>query len=75
MHERQGPFMKNIDVSKDVIQLLKGLNPSEALGPDELHPKFLKELANKLGPVLAHLQQPLDTVDIPNESLANICPL
>ena len=37
--------------SSGVIKLLKGLNPSKALGPDELHPSVLKELANELGPV------------------------
>ena len=43
--------MNDIAVSKDeVIKLLKGLNPSKALGPDELHPKVLKELATELGP-------------------------
>ena len=53
--------------------MMKGLNPSKALGPDELHPRVLKEL----GPVFAHLfQQSLDKVEIPKEwSLANICPL
>ena len=72
------PFMNDIAVSKDgVIKLLKGLNPSKALGPDELHPRVLKELATELGPVLAHLfQQSIDTGEIPKEwSLANICPL
>ena len=67
-----------IAVSKDgVIKLLKGLNPSKALGPDELHPRVLKELATELGSVFAHLfQQSIDTVEIPKElSLANICPL
>ena len=65
-------------VSKDgVIKLLKGLNPSKALGPDELHPRVLKELATELGPVFAHLfQQSIDIGEIPKEwSLANICPL
>ena len=53
------------------------MNPSKALGPDELHPRVLKELATELGPVLAHLfQQSIDTGEIPKEwSLANICPL
>ena len=53
------------------------LNPSKALGPDELHPRVLKELTSELGPVFAHLfQQSIDTVEIPKEwSLANICPL
>ena len=46
----------HIAVSKDgVIKLLKGLIPSKALGPDELHPRVLKELATELGPVFAHL--------------------
>ena len=76
--DRSAPFMNDIAVSKDgVIKLLKGLNPSKALGPDELHPRVLKELATELGPVLAHLfQQSIVTGEIPKEwSLANICPL
>ena len=76
--DRSAPFMNDIAVSKDgVIKLLKGLNPSKALGPDELHPRVLKELATELGPVFAHLfQQSIDTGEIPKEwSLANVCPL
>ena len=70
--------MNNIVISKDgVIKLLKGLNTSKALGPDELHPRVLKELATELGAVFAYLfQQSMDTGEIPKEwSLANICPL
>ena len=38
--------MNDIVISKaGVIKLLKGLNPSNALGPDELHPRVLKQLA------------------------------
>ena len=44
--DRSAAFMNDIAVSKDeVIKLLKGLNPSKALGPDELHPRVLKQLA------------------------------
>ena len=77
--DRSAPFMNDIVVSKDgVIKLLNGMNPSKALGPDELHPRVLKELATELGPVFAHLfQQSIDTGEIPKEwSLEkNICPL
>ena len=78
--DRYAPFMNDIAVSKDgvmnditvskdgVIKLLKGSNPSKALGPDELHPRVLKELATMLGPVFAHLfQQSIDTGEIPKE--------
>ena len=37
---RSAPFMDDIVVSnEDVTKRLKGLTPSRALGPDELHPK------------------------------------
>ena len=47
---RSAPFMDDIVVSNEgVTKLLKGLNPSKVLGPDELHPSVLKELAAELG--------------------------
>ena len=78
--DRFAPFMNDIVISKDgVIKHLKDLNPSKALGPDELHPRVLKELATELGQVSAHLfQQSMNTSEIPKPkewSLANICPL
>ena len=46
--DRSAPFMDDIVVSKDgVTKLLKSLNPSKALWPDELHPRILKELATE----------------------------
>ena len=78
LQDRSAPFMNDIVISKDgVIKLLKGLNPSKALGSDEFHPRVLKELATELGPVFSHLfQQSMDTGEIPKGwSLANICPL
>ena len=48
--DRSTPFMDDIVVSKDgVTKLLKGLNPSKVLGPDELYRRVLKELATELG--------------------------
>ena len=42
---RSAPFTNDIVVSAaGVTKLLKGLNPSKALGPDELHPGVLKNL-------------------------------
>ena len=56
--DRSVPFMEDIVVTKEgVTKLLKGRNPSKALGPDELHPRVLKELATELGPIFAHLFQ------------------
>ena len=54
--------------------MMKGLIPSKALGPVELHPRVLKELAVDFGPLFAHLfQQSLDKGEIRKEwSLANI---
>ena len=75
---RSAPFMNDIVVSAvGVTKLLKGLNPSKAIGPDELHPRVQKVLASELGPLFAHLfQQSIDTGEIPKEwSLTNICPL
>ena len=76
--DRSAPFMEDIVVTKEgVTKLLKGLNPPKALGPDELHPRVLKELATELCPIFAHLfQQSIDSGEIPKEwPLANIRPL
>ena len=66
---RSAPFLEEIHVSAEgVTKLLKRLNPSKALGPDELHPRILKELASELAPMFAHLfQQSIDTGEIPKE--------
>ena len=75
---RSAPFMEDIVVTKEgVTKLLKGLNPSKVLRPDELQPRVLKELATELGPVFTHLfQQSIDSGDIPKEwTLANFSPL
>ena len=66
---RSAPFLEEIHVSAEgITKLLKGLNPSKAIGPDELHPRVLVELASELDPMFAHLfQQSIDTGEIPKE--------
>ena len=53
---RSVPIMEDIHVlAVRVTKLLEGLNPSKALGPDELHPRVLKEPVSEFGPMFAHL--------------------
>ena len=76
--DRSAPFMEESVVTKEgVTKLLRGSNPFKAVGPDELHPRVLKELATEVGPVFAHLfLQSIDSGEIPREwSPANTCPL
>ena len=47
--EKSAPPMSDIHISNEgVIKMMKGLNPSKALGPDELHPRALKNLRQNL---------------------------
>ena len=58
--EKSAPPMSDIHISNEgviKIKMMKGLNPSKVLGPDELHRRVLKELAAELGSVFAHLFQ------------------
>ena len=53
--------MDEIVVTKEgATKLFKGLNPSKALGPDELHSRDVKELATVL------IRTVIDTGEIPN---------
>ena len=63
------PFMDDVVSHEGVTKLLKGLNPSKTLGPEELHPRALKEIVTELGPVLAHL---LTRVKSPKNGLLQI---
>ena len=63
--------MDGIVVTKEgVTKLLKGLNPSKALGSDKLHPRVIKELSTELGLVFAYFfPQSIDKGEIPKECL------
>ena len=76
LSSRSAPFMDDIVVSNEgVTKLLKCLNPFKALGPGELHPRVLKELATELGPVFVHPTVSWHGWNHKEWSLANICPL
>lgn len=46
--ERLAQFLQNILVlTEELAKLLKALNPSKAVGPDELHLRILEEVADE----------------------------
>ena len=52
---------------EDVCKVLQALNPSKSSGPDELHPKVLKETAGTIAtPLLMIFQHSLDTGEVPS---------
>ncbi|CAH8637179.1 unnamed protein product [Dicrocoelium dendriticum] len=60
-----------------VFELLQGINPSKASGPDSIHPKLLHELATELsGPLTCVFSISLDSCSLPSEwKEAIICPI
>ena len=70
--------MKNITITpQGVAKLLAGLNPLKSQGPDLIHPRILKELANELCHVICHFyQQSLAQGILPDDwKTAKMCPL
>ena len=63
------PSLPNIQVRVDgVVKLLRNLNPHKAGGPDNIRPKFLREVAEELAPALTLLfQASLDQGQIPSD--------
>lgn len=61
--------MSKIIVTKErVDKILKGLNITKAMGPDNIHPRVLIELASKLSEVIAKFfKQSIDTEFILSE--------
>ena len=72
------PAMDDITITEEgVFKLLKNLDTSKAVGPDEITARMLKESAKEIAPVLTSLfQQSLDTGDLPDDwLLANVTAL
>ena len=54
--------------TKIVEGLLKGLNPNRASGPDEIFPRFFKELHHEISQILSKLyRSSLSTDTVPND--------
>ena len=72
------PPMSDINVTTEGVEkLLKKLNPSKASGPDNIHPKVLKELHSELAPgVTAIFQQSFRQGTVPQQwKTANVTPV
>ena len=72
------PSMPDIKVTESgVLKLLSNLNPNKAQGPDCLHPRLLKSLANEIAPILTVIfQHSIDTGDVPMDwRQGNIAPI
>ena len=71
------PSMRHVTVTQEgVLKLLQSLKPHKAAGPDEIHPRVLKELSIHLAPVLTDLfQRSLDSGQVPDDwKEANVAP-
>ena len=74
----QYPNIADIKVSEEgVNKLLSNLNPHKAMGPDGLHPKILKQLANSISPILQLIfQKSIDSGTVPSDwKKANVSPI
>ena len=72
------PDAPNIQVGRNgVMQLLRGLKPHKATGPDAISSRFLKEMASPITPALTLIYQAsLEQGQIPDEwKTANVAPI
>ena len=69
VHVFDGPVLEDVDVSADVIAgKLGNLKPCSAPGPDGLHPRILREVAEPLSVQLSRVfRQSLDSGRLPAE--------
>ena len=70
--------MSDVNISAAGVQkLFETLDPHKAVGPDNISPRILKELAAVLCPFLSNLfQQSSESVKLPIDwKLANVCPI
>ena len=63
------PDITDIEIREDSAhKLLCKLNPHKAMGPDQLHPKVLKQLATTVAPILQIIfQKSIDSGKVPSD--------
>ena len=76
--ERPVPELSDIDISPPEVELkLHALNPSSAPGPDDIHPRILREARQALsGPLTLLFRKSLDTGTVPRDwTLGRVVPI
>ena len=74
----QYPTIADIEIREDgVYKLLNSLNVHKAMGPDQLHPRVLKQLASTLAPILQIIfQKSINSGKVPSDwKKANVSPI
>ena len=76
--DRTYPNLPDLHITTPGIQkLLERLNPNKAMGPDELHPRVLKQLAETVAPILHIIfTKSMDSGEVPVDwKTANVAPI
>ena len=72
------PTIEDLDITTAGIQKqLENLNPNKAMGPDQLHPRVLKNLAPSVAPILQVIfEKSLREGEVPQDwKKANVAPI
>ena len=73
-----GPALEDVEITPGMVESkLKELNPSKSPGPDQVHPRVLKELASTVCGPLSHIfRKSLDSGRLPKPwKEANVSPI
>ena len=77
IHETETPYVEGEITPEEVYKRLKALDPTKSQGPDEIHPRVLRELARELSVPLSHIfNTSLRTGKVPDIwKTANVSPI
>jgi hypothetical protein len=77
-HGRNEERLEEVQIAEqDVAMMLSKLKPDKAQGPDEIHPRILRECSREIAPALFRIfKKSLDSSEIPQDwRQANVVPL